>query len=70
MDELKTTLERLLTEAADCAAIGKLATYERKHDLFGRLAADLRGMAFDVQAMIALENSSADGGVPKPRGPG
>jgi hypothetical protein len=70
MDELKITLERLLTDAEDCAVIGKLATYERKHDLFDRLAADLRSMAFDVQAMIALERSGAAGGIPKPRGPG
>jgi hypothetical protein len=31
--------------------IGKLATNVKKRDLFNRLATDLRGMAFDVQAM-------------------
>ena len=70
MEDLQARLEKLLTDAEDCALIGELATESRKRDLFNRLAADLRGMAFDVRAMIALEHSGADGGVRKPRGPG
>ena len=53
MEDLQERLEKLLTDAEDCALIGKLATDVRKRDLFNRLATDLRAMAFDVQAMIA-----------------
>jgi hypothetical protein len=52
---------KLLTGAEDWALIGKLATDVRKRDLFNRLATDLRGMAFDVQAMMALRRAQPDG---------
>ena len=42
MEDLQARLEKLLTDAEDCALIGKLATDVRKRDLFNRLAADLR----------------------------
>ena len=61
MKDLQPRLEQLLTDAEDCALIGKLATDIRKRDLFNRLAADLRAMAFDVQAMIALKRAEPDG---------
>ncbi len=61
MEDLQARLERLLTDAEDCALIGKLATDARKRDLFNRLAADLRGMAFDVRAMLALQRAQPDG---------
>ena len=60
MEDLQPRLEQLLTDAEECALIGKLATDIRKRDLFNRLAADLRGMAFDVQAMIALKRAEPD----------
>ena len=61
MEDLQARLEKLLTDAEDCALIGKLATDVRKRDLFNRLATDLRGMAFDVHAMIALKRAEPDG---------
>jgi hypothetical protein len=61
VEDLQPRLEQLLTDAEECALIGKLATDIRKRDLFNRLAADLRGMAFDVQAMIALKRAERDG---------
>jgi hypothetical protein len=61
VEDLQPRLEQLLTDAEECALIGKLATDIRKRDLFNRLAADLRGMAFDVQAMIALKRAEHDG---------
>ncbi len=67
VEDLQARLEKLLTDAEDCALIGKLATDVRKRDLFNRLAADLRGMAFDVQAMVALKRAESDGDNEKPR---
>jgi hypothetical protein len=53
VEDLQAKLATLLTDAEDCALIGRLATNVRKRDLFNRLANDLRGMAFDVQAVEA-----------------
>ena len=61
MENLQARLEGLLTDAEDCVLIGKLATDESKRDLFNRLAADLRGMASDIQAMLASQCAEADG---------
>jgi hypothetical protein len=61
LEDLQATLEKLLTDAEDCALIGKLATDVKKRDLFNRLATDLRRMAFDVQAMIVLKREGPDG---------
>jgi len=68
VEDLQARLEKLLTDAEDCALIAKLATDVKKRDLFNRLAADLRGMAFDVQAMIALKAVKPDGDIKKPIG--
>ena len=61
MEDLQARLEKLLIDAEDCALISKLATDQRKRDLFNRLATDLRDMAFDVQAMIASKPAEPDG---------
>jgi phosphate uptake regulator len=53
MEDLKSKLQKLCTEAEDCELIGKLATDIKKRELFKRLAADVRSMARDVEAMIA-----------------
>ena len=66
MEDLQARLEKLLTDAEDCALIGKLATDVRKRDLFNRLASDLRGIAFDVQAMMA-KGAETDGDNKKPQ---
>ena len=55
MEDLQAKLATLLTDAEDCALIGRLATNVRKRDLFNRLATDLRSMASDIQGMIALK---------------
>jgi hypothetical protein len=61
VEDLKATLEKLLTDAEDCAVIGKLAADEKKRELFNRLATDLRSMARDVEAaMIALRRAGPD----------
>lgn len=67
MEDLQARLEKLLTDAEDCALIGKLATDTRKRELFNRLATDLRRMAFDVQAMIALKRAEPDEDNKKPQ---
>jgi hypothetical protein len=67
VEDLQAMFEKLLTDAEDCALLGKLATDVGKRDLFNRLAADLRGMAFDVQAMIALKQTGPDDDIKKPR---
>jgi hypothetical protein len=53
MEDLIAKLEKLLIEAEDCELIGKLAADPHKRDLFKRLAVDLRGMARDIEALIA-----------------
>ena len=53
MQDLKAKLEKIRTEADDCEIIGRLATDIHKRELFLRLAVDLRGMARDIEAMIA-----------------
>ena len=67
MEDLQARLEKLLIDADDCALIGKLATDVRKRDLFNRLASDLRGMAIDVQAVIALKAAGPDGDIKQPQ---
>jgi hypothetical protein len=53
MEDLSAKLEKLLIEAEDCDLIGRLATDPDKRELFERLAADLRAMARDIEAVIA-----------------
>jgi hypothetical protein len=67
VEDLQTRLEKLLTDAEDCALIARLATDVKKRDLFNRLATDLRGMASDVQAMLALKRAVPDGDIKKPQ---
>jgi hypothetical protein len=67
VEDLQGRLEKLLTDAEDCALIAKLATDVKKRDLFNRLATDLRGMASDVQAVIALKRAAPDGDIKKPQ---
>jgi hypothetical protein len=67
VEDLQARLDKLLTDAEDCALIGKLATDVRKRDLFNRLATDLRGLASDVQAVIALQRAAPDGDIKKPQ---
>jgi hypothetical protein len=61
VEDLRARLEKLLTEAEDCALIGKLASDAKKRDLFNKLATDLRRMAGDVEAVIASRRAGCKG---------
>jgi hypothetical protein len=65
VEDLKATLEKLLTDAEDCAVIGKLATDEKKRELFNKLATDLRSMARDVEAAIPFQALALPDSLPK-----
>ncbi len=60
MEDLKSRVENLLCEAADCEMIGNLATDKAKRDLFRKLASDLRMMARNIEALIVVK-STKDG---------
>ena len=53
MNDLQARLEKLHTDAADCALISELATELRKRELFARLAAHLRGLAREIEREIS-----------------
>jgi hypothetical protein len=59
MQDLSARLEKLLTEAEDCELIGRLATDLRKRALFAKLAADLRALARDIEAVMAAREQEA-----------
>ena len=48
----RTYLEKLGTEAVDCALISKRATDARKEELFDRLADDLAMLASELERAI------------------
>ncbi|HZR87492.1 MAG TPA: hypothetical protein VFB02_11840 [Bradyrhizobium sp.] len=53
MKDMQTQLEKLLTEASECALIASLATSKPKRDLFARLAEHYRVLASEVEKAIA-----------------
>jgi hypothetical protein len=53
MQDLKDRLEKLRTDAEDCFLLSKLATDKAKRETFAHLAAQLRRMALEVEAVIA-----------------
>jgi hypothetical protein len=61
MLDMKHRLERLRTDAAECALIRDLATDVKKRDLFERLAEHLNALAEDVEQAIQKKNSSPIG---------
>jgi hypothetical protein len=60
MEDIKAKLDKLLSEATDCELIGHLANERAKRDLFHKLATDLRAMAKDIEAMIAVRTVLTD----------
>jgi len=52
-DELKSRVQKLRIEAADCDMISFLADDARKRALFQKLARDLRSTAGEIEAMNA-----------------
>lgn len=59
MEDLNAKLEKLIAEAADCEMIGNLAADKAKRDLFRKLASELRMMAQDIQALIAVKSKAS-----------
>jgi hypothetical protein len=55
MQDTKAHLEKLRTDAAECALIRDLATDPEKRALFTRLAEHLAALAGEVEAAIAAK---------------
>ncbi|MEH2488646.1 hypothetical protein [Bradyrhizobium sp. AZCC 2230] len=53
MKDMQAQLEKLRTDAAECALIRDLATDPKKRDLFTRLADHLSVLAAEVERAIA-----------------
>ena len=52
MKDMQVQLEKLRTEATDCALIAKLAIDKAKRDLFAKLAEHYTVLASEVQRAI------------------
>jgi hypothetical protein len=61
MQDMKAQLEKLRTDAAECALIRDLATDRTKRELFTRLAEHLSTLASEVEAAIATKLTGEDG---------
>jgi hypothetical protein len=55
MQDMRVHLEKLRTDAAECALIRDLATDRQKRELFTRLAEHLSALASEVEATIAAK---------------
>jgi hypothetical protein len=62
MKDVQAQLEKLRTDAADCALIRDLATEPKKRELFTKLAAHLTVLADEVERAIAAEASEVKRG--------
>jgi len=56
MEDLKTRLERLLIDAAECDMIANLATAKDKRETFRALAEQYRKMADAIRQVIAARS--------------
>ena len=56
MRDMQAQLEKLRTEASECALIASLATDKKKRDLFARLAEHYGVLAAEVKRAIAEAN--------------
>jgi hypothetical protein len=61
MKDLKAELEKLLVNAEDCDLIARLATDKEKRETFSRIARQLRGMAAELRAEIAVRLAADEG---------
>jgi hypothetical protein len=52
---MKEKLEKLRTDAEDCALISKLATDKVKRETFAKIAAQHREMAAELETLIAAK---------------
>ena len=55
MQDMRAHLEKLRTDAAECALIRDLANDRQKRELFTRLAEHLNNLASEVEAAIAAK---------------
>jgi predicted nuclease of restriction endonuclease-like RecB superfamily len=53
MKDMRVHLEKLRSDAADCAVVSNLATDKDKQELFSRLAEHLNVLAAEVERAIA-----------------
>jgi hypothetical protein len=60
MQDMKAHLEKLRTDAAECALIRDLATDPSKRELFARLAEHLATLAGEIEAVIAAKLGAAE----------
>jgi len=61
MKDMKAHLEKLRSDAAECALIRDLATDPQKRALFTRLADHLTALAGEVEAAISALGSGEEG---------
>ena len=61
MKDMRTQLEKLLTEASECALISNLATDSAKRELFAKLAEHYTVLASEVKAAIDKMADKAPG---------
>ena len=61
MRDMKAHLEKLRSDAAECALIRDLATDPQKRALFTRLTEHLGNLASEVEAAIASKLSGGEG---------
>ncbi|TWC07420.1 hypothetical protein FBZ93_101713 [Bradyrhizobium macuxiense] len=60
MQDMLTHLEKLRTDAAECALIRDLATDVRKRELFSKLAEHLSALAAEVESTIAAAHREGE----------
>lgn len=61
MHDMMAHLEKLRTDAAECALIRDLATDPQKRALFTRLAEHLATLASEIEAAIAAKLAGGEG---------
>ena len=59
MREMRTHLEKLRTQVAECELIRDLTTDKAKRELFNRLAEHLRVLASEVERAISKDSKPA-----------
>ena len=59
MRDMQEKLENLLVDAEDCELIARLATDRAKRETFARIAKQLRAMAAELKADIAIRIADA-----------
>ena len=66
MNDMLAHLEKLHTDAAECALISNLATDKNKRELFAKLSAHLQSLATEVERAIAVERTEGPEAVKRP----